>query len=72
MGARRNRGYYPALPIAEIELGLANTESALNWLESAVEERNAGFYPPSVDPVWNAIRATPRFRALIAKMNLPS
>ena len=70
--ARRNRGYYPAFPIAEIELGLANTESALNWLESAVEERNAGFYPPSVDPVWNAIRATPRFRALIAKMNLPS
>lgn len=69
--ARRDRGYYPAFPIAEIELGLGNTDAALDWLERAVEERHTGFYLPSADPVWNAIRTTPRFRALMARMKLP-
>jgi tetratricopeptide (TPR) repeat protein len=69
--ARRDRGYYPAFPIAEIELGLGNTEAALDWLERAVEERHTGFYPPSLDPVWDTIRAAPRFRTLVARMNLP-
>jgi serine/threonine-protein kinase len=68
---RRDRGYYPAFPIAEIELGLGNADAALDWLERAVEERHTGFYLPSVDPVWNAIRSTPRFRALMVRMNLP-
>ena len=72
MHARRDRDYYPAFPIAEIELGLGNTEAALDWLERAVEERHTGFYLPSVDPIWNAIRQVPRFRALMARMNLPA
>jgi len=69
---RRGKGYYPAFPIAEIEVGLGNTESALDWLERAVDERNTGFYFPSADPVWDAIRPTPRFRALMTRMHLPS
>jgi serine/threonine-protein kinase len=71
LGARRDRGYYPAFPIAEIELGLGNAEAALDWLERAVEERHTGWYLPAADPVWNTIRATPRFRALMMLMNLP-
>ena len=69
---RRAKGYYPAFPIAQIELGLGNTDAALTWLESAVDERHTGFYMPSVEPIWNAVRGNPRFRALMAKMNLPS
>jgi serine/threonine-protein kinase len=71
MYSRRSRGYYPAFPIAAIELGLGRTETALDFFERAVEERVTGFYFPSVDPIWNAIRDTPRFRAQMAKMNLP-
>jgi tetratricopeptide (TPR) repeat protein len=69
---RRDKGYYPAFPIAAIEAGLGNTESALDWLERAVDERQPGFYMPSVEPIWDAVRPTPRFRALMAKMQLPS
>jgi tetratricopeptide (TPR) repeat protein len=69
---RRSKGYYPAFPIAQIEMGLGNTDAALSWLESAVGERHTGFYLPSVEPIWNAVRATPRFRALMTRMNLPS
>jgi tetratricopeptide (TPR) repeat protein len=71
MYSRRSRGYYPAFPIAGIELALGRTETALDWFERAVEERLTGFYFPSVDPIWNAIRDRPRFRAQMAKMNLP-
>ena len=70
--ARRGKSYYPAFPIAEIEVGLGNTDAALDWLERAVDERHTGFYLPSADSVWDAIRATPRFRALMARMHLPS
>ena len=70
--ARRDRGYYPAFPIAAIEMGLGHTDKALDWFERAVEERLTGFYFPSVDPTWDAVRATPRFRALMARMNLPA
>jgi tetratricopeptide (TPR) repeat protein len=68
---RRTKAYYPAFPIAQIELGLGNTDAALTWLESAVDERHTGFYLPSVEPIWNAVRGTARFRALMARMNLP-
>ena len=71
MHSRRSRGYYPAFPIAEIELALGRPDAALDWFERAVEERLTGFYFPSVDPIWNAIRATPRFRAQMKRMNLP-
>ena len=69
---RRTKGYYPASPIAQIELGLGHTDAALSWLESAVDEHNPGFYLPSVDPIWNAVRGTARFRALMTRMHLPS
>ena len=70
MYSRRSRGYYPAFPIAAIELGLGRTDIALDFFERAVEERVTGFYFPSVDPIWNAFRDTPRFRAQMTRMNL--
>jgi tetratricopeptide (TPR) repeat protein len=69
--SRRAREYYPAFAIAQIELGLGDSAAALDWLERAVEERHTGFYLPYVDPVWNAIRSTPRFRSILSRMNLP-
>jgi len=70
--SRREKAYYPAFPIGEIEMGLGNTAAALDWLERAVGERHTGFYLPSVDPIYDRVRSLPRFRALLEKMNLPS
>jgi tetratricopeptide (TPR) repeat protein len=69
---RREKGYYPAFPIAQIELGLGNTDAALDWLERAAGERHTGFYLPSVDPIYDTLRSQPRFRAIMAQMNLPT
>ena len=68
--ARRTKGYYPAFPIAEIHLGLGRTDAALEWLERAADERHLGFYLPSVDPVYDALRPHPRFRALMQRIRI--
>ena len=67
---RRTAGYFPAFPIAVIELGLGNVESAMDWLEHAADDRNLGFYLPSVDPNFDAVRGHPRFRAVMKRANL--
>lgn len=67
---RRRRGYYPAFPIAVIEMGLGNHDAALTWLEHAADERNLGFYLPSVDPAFDAVRSHPRFIAVLRRANL--
>ena len=69
---RRERGYYPAFALGEIELGLGHLDAALDWLEYAIDERYTGFYLPSADPIYAPLRSHPRFRAMLAKMNLPS
>jgi tetratricopeptide (TPR) repeat protein len=67
---RRAHPYYPAFPIAEIEVGLGRTDSALEWLDRAVGERHVGYYLPSVDPIYEPLRADPRFRTLLARLNV--
>ena len=67
---RRTAGYFPAFPIAVIELGLGNTESALDWLERAADERNLGFYLPASDPDYDNVRSHPRFKAVMKRANL--
>jgi Tfp pilus assembly protein PilF len=68
--ARRDAGYYPAFAIAIVELGLGRTDAALDWLERAADERHLGFYMPSVDPVYDRVRAHPRFKALLERIRL--
>ncbi|HEY7186063.1 MAG TPA: tetratricopeptide repeat protein [Vicinamibacterales bacterium] len=67
---RRTSGYFPAFPIAIVELGLGNTEAAMDWLERAADEQNIGFYLPSADPDYDAVRSHPRFRAVMKRAHL--
>ncbi len=69
MNRRRQAGYYPAFALAEIELGLGHVEAALDWLEHAAEERHMGYYLPSADPIYESVRRTPRFLAIIQRMH---
>lgn len=67
---RRAAGYFPAFPIAVIELGLGDTDAAMTWLERAADERNLGFFLPSADPNYDAVREHPRFQAVMKRANL--
>jgi tetratricopeptide (TPR) repeat protein len=66
----RGERFYPAFPIAAIEMGLGRSDAALDWLERAVDERQTGYYLPSVDPIYDPLRSHPRFVALLRRMNL--
>jgi Tfp pilus assembly protein PilF len=71
MMEKRARGYYPAFPVAQIHLGLGRTATALDWLSTAADERHLGFYLPTIDPVYDSVRAHPRFKALMRRINIP-
>ena len=47
---RREKGHYPAFPIAAIHMGLGQRDAALEWLERAGSERHMGYYFPSDRP----------------------
>jgi serine/threonine-protein kinase len=68
--ARRERDFHPAFPIAVINLGLGDHDAALDWIERAADERHLGYYMPSVDPIYDSVRAHPRFQAVLQRMNL--
>jgi tetratricopeptide (TPR) repeat protein len=68
--ARRDSDFHPAFPIAVINLGLGDHDAALDWIERAADERHVGYYMPSVDPIYDSVRAHPRFQAVLQRMNL--
>jgi tetratricopeptide (TPR) repeat protein len=70
MLARRAAGFYPAFAIAQLQMGLGRTGAALDWLERAADERIVGYYMPSVDPVYDPLRADARFQALLRRLKL--
>jgi tetratricopeptide (TPR) repeat protein len=52
-----------------VSLGLSRSDEALTWLEKAAEERS--IYPLQLrDPVYDPVRAQPRFVALLRRLNV--
>jgi len=68
--ARRQRAYSPALPIAWTYLGLGETASVLEWLETALAEREPYLGSLIVFPGYDAIRHHARFRQLTRELKL--
>jgi TolB-like protein/Flp pilus assembly protein TadD len=64
------RRYVSSYRVAAIHLGLGETERAFEWLERAVEERDAWLVWLKVDPVLDALRADPRFADLVRRVGL--
>ena len=69
--SRREGGYGPALPIAWTYLGLSETPSALEWLETALAEHDPFLGSAMVFPAYDAIRDQGRFMSLTHELNLP-
>jgi hypothetical protein len=67
---RREQGYSPALPIAWTYLGLGEITAALDWLETALAERDPFLGSAMVFPAYDAIRDQPRFRRLAHQLEL--
>jgi eukaryotic-like serine/threonine-protein kinase len=57
--------------IAQVHTGLGRTEDALDWLERARNGKAADLAWLAVRPVFETLRAAPRFQAIQASMHLP-
>ena len=59
-----------ALKIAHYHMVLKNSEESLRWLERTPERPN--FFLPyiAIDPVYDPVRSTPRFQAILSRLNL--
>lgn len=62
--------YIPPLAIAAVYVGLGDTASALTWLERGFKERDGGMVLLHAFPLWDPLRKSPRYSALVHRMRL--
>jgi TolB-like protein/Tfp pilus assembly protein PilF len=65
------RGYVQGYTFAVIYIGLGDREEALNWLEKHMSSRAETANGYAVAPELDVLRAEPRFKAMLRRMNLP-
>jgi hypothetical protein len=68
--AGREKGYVPSLPIVWTHLGLGQKSDALDWLETALAERDPFLGSLMVFPAYDAIRDHPKFERLAQELKL--
>lgn len=68
--ARSREGYVPATAMAAVHNALGETDAALAMLERGHAERDVGMSFLRVDRRWDNLRETPRFRSLLARLQL--
>jgi len=57
--------------VVRVYIGLDDKERALDWLERAYEDRSFLMLDLKVDPLFDPLRADPRFQDLLRRMNFP-
>jgi len=68
--ALKGRSYVPAEGVAAIYAGLGDTDQAFRWLDSAVASRGIGLISLAVEPMYDTLRADPRYARLIQQIGL--
>jgi serine/threonine-protein kinase len=63
-------GYVPAKCIAWIYMGLGEADTALEWLDKSIEERDPMSAHLNTEPYYDSLRSRPGYQALLRKMNL--
>ncbi len=63
--------YRRALALAIVHVGLGENDRALDWLDKAYAERVIRLTYLRREPVWDALRQEPRFKALLRRIPLP-
>lgn len=63
--------FVPAFYISLVHLGLGEHDLAFRWLEKAYEERSGPMLELHADPIFDPLRADPRFTTLLRRIGLP-
>ena len=64
--------FIPPKNIALVYLGLNKVDEAFEWLNQVVEHNEPGLKDMYVNPVYDPIKADPRFQELLVRMKLPA
>jgi tetratricopeptide (TPR) repeat protein len=64
------RKYVPSFFITIIYIGLGEKDRAFDWLEKAYQERHPHLVNLKVQPVYDPLRADPRFADLVRRVGL--
>ena len=64
------RTYVPATVYAVVHLGLGENERALDWLEKGCDQRDTPLIAVKVHPLYDPLRAYPRFQSLLERLRL--
>ena len=67
---QRSRGYVSPVAFATVHLGLGEADLALDWAERAYDDRRGWLAYLKVNPIFDPVRAHPRFEALVRRMRL--
>ena len=67
--ARRGE-FVPAMDFVRLHVRLGDKQQAFAWLEKAYEERTRLIFTIKVDPLFDNLRADPRFVDLLRRLNL--
>jgi tetratricopeptide (TPR) repeat protein len=70
LDAAEKKSYVTPFSRALVYIGLGDFDTAFEWLDRAVDERDVHMLHLTVKPVYDPIRADPRFHALLRKMKL--
>jgi Flp pilus assembly protein TadD len=65
---RRAREYVSPVALATVYIGLGDNGRALDWAETAYEERRGWLAYFTVNPLLDPLRLEPRFKALVARL----
>ncbi len=68
---RAEKEYVPASALADIYLGLGNTEQTLQLLEQAYADHDVSLVWLKVAAIYDPLRSDPRFQDLLRRMNFP-
>jgi tetratricopeptide (TPR) repeat protein len=68
--ALQARSYVPAEGVAAIYAGLGDTDQAFRWLDSAITSRGTGLLLLAAEPMYDTLRADPRYERVIRQIGL--
>ena len=71
LAARSRKTYVGPGDVATLYAMAGDKAQALTWLEKGLEVHDPSAPQYSLDPVYETLRNTPRFQALLRRMNLP-
>ncbi len=63
--------YVPAMNYVLAYIRLADKEQTFAWLTKAKQERNRLIYDVKLDPIYDSLRADPRFQNLLRRIGFP-